>query len=66
MIASLATNQIDVGGGSPSVGLYNAMARGVDVKMVADRASSAPGRNSWQLFLRKELADSGGDFLGPV
>jgi NitT/TauT family transport system substrate-binding protein len=59
MIASLATNQIDVGGGSPSVGLYNAMARGVDVKMVADRASSAPGRNSWQLFLRKELADSG-------
>jgi NitT/TauT family transport system substrate-binding protein len=59
MIASLATNQIDVGGGSPSVGLYNAMARGVDVKMVADRASSAPGRNAWQLFLRKELADSG-------
>src|SRR5438445_707466 len=34
MIASLATSQIDVGGGSPSVGLYNAMARGVDVKMV--------------------------------
>jgi NitT/TauT family transport system substrate-binding protein len=59
MIASLATNQIDIGGGSPSVGLYNAMARGVDVKMVADRASSAPDRNAWQLFVRKELADSG-------
>ena len=42
MVASLATNQIHVGGGSPSVGLYNAIARGVDVKMVADRASSVP------------------------
>src|SRR5579884_256619 len=59
MISSLATGQIDVGGGSPSVGLFNAMARGVDVKMVADRASSGPGHNSWQLFVRKELLDNG-------
>jgi NitT/TauT family transport system substrate-binding protein len=59
MISSLATNQIDVGGGSPSVGLYRAMARNVDVRIVADRASSAPGHNSWHLFVRKELADSG-------
>ncbi len=59
MISSLATGQIDVGGGSPSVGLFNAMARGVDVKMVADRASSGPGHNAWHLFLRTELADNG-------
>src|SRR3954470_12514006 len=30
MVASLATNQIEIGGGSPSVGLYNAVARGVE------------------------------------
>jgi NitT/TauT family transport system substrate-binding protein len=59
MVASLATNQIEVGGGSPSVGLYNAIARGVQVKMVADRASSAPGHNTWHMFLRKDLAESG-------
>jgi NitT/TauT family transport system substrate-binding protein len=56
MVASLATNQVQVGGGSPSVGLYNAIARGVDVKLVADRASGAPG---YILFVRKDLADSG-------
>jgi NitT/TauT family transport system substrate-binding protein len=56
MVASLATNQIQVGGGSPSVGLYNAVARGVDVKIVADRASGAPG---YFFCVRKDLADSG-------
>ncbi len=57
MISSLATNQIQIGGGSPSVGLYNAMARGVNVKMVADRASASPG---YIIFVRKDLAESGG------
>jgi NitT/TauT family transport system substrate-binding protein len=56
MVASLATNQIQVAGGAPSVGLYNAIARRVDVKMVADRASGAPG---YFLFVRKDLLDSG-------
>src|SRR5206468_1078594 len=53
MVSALATNQIQVGGGSPSVGLYNAIARGVDVKLVADRASGVPG---YILFVRKDLA----------
>src|SRR3954447_5765038 len=56
---ALATNQIDVGIGSPSVGLYNAIARGVTAKMVADRASSRAGFNSYQMFARKELVDGG-------
>jgi NitT/TauT family transport system substrate-binding protein len=58
-IPALATNQIDVGGGSPGVGLYNALARGIQVKIVADRASSAPGRSAWHLFARKDLVESG-------
>lgn len=56
MVSSLAANQVQIGGGSPSVGLYNAIARGVDVKIVADRASGAPG---YIFFVRKDLADSG-------
>jgi NitT/TauT family transport system substrate-binding protein len=58
-IPALATNQIAVGGGSPGVGLYNALARGIHVRIVADRASSAPGRSAWHLFVRKELIESG-------
>src|SRR3954454_17971404 len=59
MVTSLATNQIEVGGGSPSVGLYTAIARGVNVKMVADRASGSPG---YIVFVRKDLADTIRDF----
>src|SRR3954468_7463449 len=55
MVTSLATNQIEAGGGTPSVGLYNAIARGVKVKMVADRASVGPGQ---VLMVRQELADT--------
>jgi NitT/TauT family transport system substrate-binding protein len=43
MVAPLGTGQLDVGGGSASAGLYNAVARGIDLKIVADKASSPPG-----------------------
>ncbi len=56
---ALATNQIDVGIGSPSVGLYNAIARGVTAKIVADRASARQGHDAYLLFARKDLVDSG-------
>ncbi|MBX5490717.1 MAG: ABC transporter substrate-binding protein [Chloroflexi bacterium] len=59
MTASLATGQIDVGGGTPSVGLYNSIARGVNIKMVADRASSTEGHDTWNFVARKDLLDSG-------
>jgi NitT/TauT family transport system substrate-binding protein len=59
MVTSLATNQISVGSGSPSVGLYNAIARGVRVKIVSDRASGADNHSTWQMWVRKDLLDSG-------
>ena len=43
MVAPLGTGQLDVGGGAPSAGLYNAVARGIKLKIVADKASSQPG-----------------------
>jgi len=39
MVAPLGTEQLDVGGGSPSVGLYNAISANIDLRMVADKAS---------------------------
>jgi len=59
MVTSLATNQINIGSGSPSVGLYNAIARGVRVKIVSDRASGANNHSTWQMWVRKDLIDSG-------
>ncbi len=43
MVAPLGTGELDAGAGSASAGLYNAVLRGVRIKIVADKASSAPG-----------------------
>jgi NitT/TauT family transport system substrate-binding protein len=55
----LSTGQLDVGGGAMSSALYNAMARGLAVKIVADRTRTVPGRASNVLAVRKDLVDSG-------
>ncbi|MHB8619772.1 MAG: ABC transporter substrate-binding protein [Chloroflexota bacterium] len=59
MIAPLGTDQIDVGGGAPSVGLNNAVARGVDIRIVADKGNTSPGHGFVAIMARKDLYDSG-------
>jgi NitT/TauT family transport system substrate-binding protein len=59
MVAPLGADQLDVGGGAPSAGLYNAVARGINIKIVADKGSSPPGYGYNPLLVRKDLVDSG-------
>jgi NitT/TauT family transport system substrate-binding protein len=59
MVAPLGAGQLDVGGGAPSAGLYNALASGVQIKIVADRGSDAPGYGFNPLIVRKDLVTSG-------
>lgn len=59
MVAPLGTGQLDVGGGAPSAGLYNAIARGIAIKIVADRGSDPPGYGFSGLLVRKDLVTSG-------
>lgn len=59
MIAPLSANQLDVGGGSVSAGLYNAVARKIDIKIVADKGSMPPNYGFMSLLVRKDLIDSG-------
>jgi NitT/TauT family transport system substrate-binding protein len=56
MIAPLSAGQIEVGGGVLSTGLYNAIARGVPLRAVADRSRD---NGTAALVMRKGLADSG-------
>jgi NitT/TauT family transport system substrate-binding protein len=56
-VSALGTNQLDVGVGSLNAGLLNAVARGVRLKLVADRATLINGALSF--MVRKELIDSG-------
>jgi NitT/TauT family transport system substrate-binding protein len=59
MVAPLGNGQLEVGAGSPSAGLYNAIARGIDIKIVADKGSTPPGYGYQPLLVRKDLVDSG-------
>ncbi len=59
MVVPLSSGQLDAGGGAPAVGIYNAAVHGIDVKVVADRASDAPGYGFDPLLVRTELIKSG-------
>jgi NitT/TauT family transport system substrate-binding protein len=59
MVAPLGNGQLEVGAGSPSAGLYNAVARGIEIKIVADKGSTPPGYGYQPLLVRKDLVDSG-------
>ena len=59
MIAPLSTGQLDVGGGSAAASLYNAVARGADLRIVADLGSDPPGYGFDQMIVRADLVKSG-------
>ncbi len=55
----LASGDLQVGGGSLSPGVFNAVKSGVGVKIVADKASIDPNDAHDAIILRKDLFDSG-------
>ena len=59
MVAPLGIGQLDAGAGSASAGLYNAMLQGINIRIVADKASSAPGYGATKILVRKDHVDSG-------
>jgi NitT/TauT family transport system substrate-binding protein len=59
MTAPLAAGQLDVGSGATSAGLFNAIARGVDIRMVADQGHSEPGRPVNAFVVRRAGVEAG-------
>src|SRR5713226_3688931 len=59
MVAPLGAGQIEAGAGSASARLYNAVARGIRIKIVADKASSPPGYGGTKILVRKDHVESG-------
>lgn len=57
MLPALASGQLDVGAGNISAKLYNAMVRGIDLRIVADKGSNSPGCGYLAMVVRKALAD---------
>jgi NitT/TauT family transport system substrate-binding protein len=59
MILPLGTGDLDTGGGAASAGLYNAVDRGIELRVVADKGMSVAGYDYKALVVRKDLAESG-------
>jgi NitT/TauT family transport system substrate-binding protein len=59
MIAPLGAGQLDVGSGAASSGLYNAVERGISIRIVADKARNAPGYGFQSLMVRRALIEDG-------
>ncbi len=59
MIAPLGAGQLDVGGGAITAGLYNAVARGIDLRIVADLGSDPPGYGFQTFVVSNRLLESG-------
>ncbi len=59
MMPALASGEIDVATGGTSAGFYNAIARGMGIRVVADKSRTPPGRHAQALLVRKALIDSG-------
>ena len=59
MISLLGTNELDVGAGGHSAGLFNAVGRGIDIRIVADKSQNVTGRGSQKLLVRQAHIDSG-------
>ncbi|HZS00546.1 MAG TPA: ABC transporter substrate-binding protein [Chloroflexota bacterium] len=64
MVPALATNQVDVGTGAMSASLWNAIARGAEVRLAALQSAIIPGIPNSAYVVRKADLDSGaiGDF----
>jgi len=62
-IALLATDKLDVGSGSVTPGLLNALRRGLPIQIVAEKASVRPlgpqGQGSGGMMVRSDLKESG-------
>src|SRR5581483_6847514 len=59
VIPQLATGEIDVTHGGISPAMFNAIARGVEVRVIGPMNIIPQGTGSTQLLIRKELADRG-------
>ncbi len=59
MIAPLGAGELDVGGGASSAGLFNAVERGIHIRIVADRTTTWPQSDYQSVMVRRDLVESG-------
>jgi ABC-type nitrate/sulfonate/bicarbonate transport system substrate-binding protein len=59
MFQPLAASQLDAGSADTGAGIFNALARGLPLRLVADSNHIEPGHSPTAWVIRKDLVDSG-------
>ena len=54
-LAAIASGKVDISRGIINAGLFNAVAQGIDIKLVADGGHNVPGKSYFELALKKGL-----------
>lgn len=62
MLPALAAGHVDIAGGITSTALFNAVDRGLDIKIIADKGTNNPGRSYYTLTIRNDLVDEVKDY----
>ncbi|MFS8639222.1 MAG: ABC transporter substrate-binding protein [Symbiobacteriaceae bacterium] len=57
MLPALAAGQVQVAGGVLSVGLWNAIQSGLDIRLIATKGENVPGRSYFNLTVAADKAD---------
>ena len=59
MVAPLTSGDIDVAAGGPTAGLYNAVTRGIEVRIVADKGAMTGSHGHMPMLIAKRHAEAG-------
>ncbi|SDJ16710.1 ABC transporter substrate-binding protein [Salimicrobium halophilum] len=62
MLPALASGEVDIAGGVSTASFFNAIAQGIDVKIIADKGHYIEGDSYFSFVLRKELEDEVTDY----
>ncbi|ASF38247.1 taurine ABC transporter substrate-binding protein [Halobacillus halophilus] len=62
MLPALAAGEIDIAGGVSTASFFNAIAQGIDVKIIADKGHYIKGDSYFSFVIREELKDEIKDY----
>lgn len=62
MLPALASGDVDIAGGVSTASFFNAIAQGIDVKIIADKGHNVPGKSYFSFVIGNQMKDQIKDY----
>ncbi|KXH83782.1 ABC transporter substrate-binding protein [Sporosarcina sp. HYO08] len=62
MLPALAAGEVDIAGGVSTASFFNAIAQGIDVKIIADKGHNVPGKSYFTFVIGNHMVDQIKDY----